>query len=111
MNGSSSLDEDDDESDDGSIDLLATAREIDPEAIRAREREYDSNIAERLAEGIPAGSSAATAGGGSGSNSPASVTRGKGGEGRRPSAHRISGVKRTRADDGADVHRKAPRRG
>ncbi|TKA61064.1 hypothetical protein B0A49_10899, partial [Cryomyces minteri] len=53
----------DDESD-GSLDLLATAREIDPATIRAREREYDSNMAERLAEEIPAGSSAATAGGG-----------------------------------------------
>lgn len=94
---------------DGSIDLLATAREIDPEAIRAREREYDSNLAERLAEHIPAGSSAATAGGGSGFNSPASVIRDDGGEGRRPSAPRICGVKRARTGDNADVSGKVPR--
>ncbi|KAL1384773.1 frequency clock protein [Phyllosticta capitalensis] len=67
----SSDDEEDDDDDDGSLDFLATAREIDPESIREREREYDSNMAERLAEEIPAGSSAATAGGGSGYNSPA----------------------------------------
>ncbi|KAF2174145.1 hypothetical protein M409DRAFT_49014 [Zasmidium cellare ATCC 36951] len=64
--------DDDDESDDGSLDLLAAARQIDPEAIREQEREYDANVAERLAEEIPAGSSAATAGGGSGFASPAS---------------------------------------
>lgn len=63
-------DMDDDESD-GSVDFLAAAREMDPEAIRLREREYDANMAERLAEEIPAGSSAATAGGGSGNASPA----------------------------------------
>lgn len=57
-------------SDDGSVDLLATARELDPEAIRKGEMEYDANMAERLADDIPAGSSAATAGGGSGFNSP-----------------------------------------
>ena len=60
-----------DESDDGSLDLLAAARELDPDAIKAQEREYDANMAERLAEEIPAGSSAATAGGGSGFASPA----------------------------------------
>jgi hypothetical protein len=59
----------DDESD-GSLDLLAAARAMDPQAVREREREYDANMAERLAEEIPAGSSAATAGGGSGFNSP-----------------------------------------
>ncbi|KAF2158051.1 hypothetical protein K461DRAFT_318050 [Myriangium duriaei CBS 260.36] len=71
--------EDDDEEDDdssissdGSLDLLATARQLDPEAVRQREREYDANMADRLAEEIPAGSSAATAGGGSGFASPAS---------------------------------------
>merc|ERR1711977_791494 len=36
------------------------------------EREYDAHMAERLAEDIPAGSTAATAGGGSGFASPAS---------------------------------------
>ena len=56
---------------DSSVDLLAAAREIDPAMVAAQEREYDSNIAERLAEEIPAGSSAATAGGGSGFATPA----------------------------------------
>ncbi|KAF2845191.1 frequency clock protein-like protein [Plenodomus tracheiphilus IPT5] len=59
------------DSDDGSVDLLATARQLDPTTIRASEREYDAALAERLAEVIPAGSSAATAGGGSGFNTPA----------------------------------------
>ncbi|RAR09100.1 frequency clock protein [Stemphylium lycopersici] len=59
------------DSDDGSVDLLATARQQDPSAVRASEREYDAALADRLAEEIPAGSSAATAGGGSGFNSPA----------------------------------------
>ncbi|TLD35349.1 frequency clock protein [Venturia nashicola] len=63
--------------DDGSIDMLATAREIDPNLIRAREREYDGGVADRLAEEIPAGSSAATAGGGSGYNSPQLYHAGK----------------------------------
>lgn len=70
-------DEDDDDNDDassdeGSLDLLAAARQLDPEAVRAKEREYDANMAELLAEEIPAGSSAATAGGGSGFASPVS---------------------------------------
>lgn len=62
---------DDGEESDGEVDFLAGARQIDPEAVRQREREYDANMAERLAEEIPAGSSAATAGGGSGFASPA----------------------------------------
>ncbi|KAF2996495.1 hypothetical protein E8E13_005473 [Curvularia kusanoi] len=61
-----------DDSDDGSIDLLATARQQYPDTIRAFEREYDAAVADRFAEEIAAGSSAATAGGGSGFNSPAS---------------------------------------
>lgn len=65
-------DEDDDAASEASLDLLATAREIDPEAVRARERDYDAAMAERLAEEIPAGSSAATFGGGSGFGSPVS---------------------------------------
>jgi len=68
-------DEEYDESDaesDGSLDLLATARKADPEAISRKERQYDAEMAERLAEDIPAGSSAATAGGGSGFASPES---------------------------------------
>ena len=63
--------ESDAESDD-SLDLLATARKADPEAVLRKERQYDAEMAERLAEEIPAGSSAATAGGGSGFASPAS---------------------------------------
>ena len=53
---------------DSSIDLLAPARMLDPELIAAREREFDVSVKklEELAE-LPAGSSAATAGGGSGS--------------------------------------------
>ncbi|THX95187.1 hypothetical protein D6D02_10006 [Aureobasidium pullulans] len=62
--------EDDDAASDGSLDLLATARKLDPQSVQAREREYDAHMAERLAEEIPAGSSAATAGGGSGFASP-----------------------------------------
>jgi hypothetical protein len=70
-------DEDDEDSSsdaesDGSLDLLATARKADPEAVLRKERQYDAEMAERLAEEIPAGSSAATAGGGSGFASPAS---------------------------------------
>lgn len=71
--------EDDDEEEsssdaesDDSLDLLATARKADPEAVLRKERQYDAEMAERLAEEIPAGSSAATAGGGSGFASPAS---------------------------------------
>ncbi|KAI4612384.1 uncharacterized protein J4E87_010285 [Alternaria ethzedia] len=63
------------DSDDGSVDMLATARQQDPSAVRASEREYDAALADRLAEEIPAGSSAATAGGGSGFNSPAGGVR------------------------------------
>ncbi|KAH7080674.1 frequency clock protein [Paraphoma chrysanthemicola] len=59
------------DSDDGSIDFLATARQMDPTTVRTQEREYDAALADRLAEEIVAGSSAATAGGGSGFNSPA----------------------------------------
>ncbi|KAK5279622.1 hypothetical protein LTR16_007524, partial [Cryomyces antarcticus] len=97
----------DDESD-GSLDLLATAREIDPATIRAREREYDSNMAERLAEEIPAGSSAATAGGGSGFASPvdgvdsADYVKAK-------SRQKTLTRKRARTDDSMAVHSKAPR--
>lgn len=53
------------DSDDSSIDILAHARVLDPETVAAREREYDSNMGMPLAE-VLAGSSAATAGGGSG---------------------------------------------
>ena len=63
-----------DDDDDVSIDLLATARQQDPDTVRAFEREYDAAVADRLADEIVAGSSAATAGGGSGFNSPADQT-------------------------------------
>ena len=53
------------ESEDSSIDLLAHARELDPETVAAREMEFDRNTRQQLVE-LPAGSSAATAGGGSG---------------------------------------------
>lgn len=74
-NASDADEEDGDDEDDdsnGEVDLLADIRETNPEFVRAQEREYDATIAERLAEEIPAGSSAATAGGGSGFASPAS---------------------------------------
>ncbi|KAF2486984.1 frequency clock protein [Neohortaea acidophila] len=64
-------DDDDMEESDGEIDFLATARAAEPEMVRQQEREYEANMAERLAEEIPTGSSAATAGGGSGFASPA----------------------------------------
>lgn len=69
-NGSS---EDEESDSDGSIDLLATARKVDPGLVRASEREYDAAFTDRIGEEIPAGSSAATAGGGSGFNSPVSA--------------------------------------
>ena len=81
----------DEDSDDGEVDLLANIREANPEFVRAQEREYDANMAERLAEEIPMGSSAATAGGGSGFASPAS------GAGRR------DGVRHARDALGAKV--------
>jgi len=74
-------DEDDDD-DDQSLDFLATARAADPAAIYAREREYDAQLAERLAEEIPAGSSAATLGcGGSGYSTPVSGVDDEGDDG------------------------------
>lgn len=60
------------EENDEQIDFLAVARKADPEQVARKEREYDAEMAERLAEDIPAGSSAATCRGviGSGCNSP-----------------------------------------
>ncbi|MCJ1470868.1 hypothetical protein MMC07_009515 [Pseudocyphellaria aurata] len=52
-------------SDDSSLDFLAHARVLDPDTVAAREAEFESNVGQPLAE-LPAGSSAATAGGGSG---------------------------------------------
>lgn len=111
--------EKDEDQSDSSLDLLATARTLDPVTIHASEREYDSNMAGRLAEEIPAGSSAATAGGGSGFNSPDSVAAGDDVEGqKRPSTAGGSGVvsrtrslKRARTSDSlaALQHGKAPK--
>ena len=81
----SSSEDGSDEDDDQSVDLLATARALDPKTIYASEREYDAAFADRLADEIPAGSSAATAGGGSGFNSPASAAVGHGEERRSTS--------------------------
>lgn len=81
-----------DDSDDSSIDILAHARVLDPKTVAEREREYDSNMGMPLAE-VPAGSSAATAGGGSGLPSEMSSSYSEtteGGDGGRP------GVKRRR---------------
>lgn len=90
-----------DDSDDGSIDLLATARQHDPNMVRTQEREYDAALADRLAEEIVAGSSAATAGAGAGAgsgyNSPlstAGVAAGMGSS--RPSPVKL---KRARTSD------------
>ncbi|KAF2147169.1 uncharacterized protein K452DRAFT_240392 [Aplosporella prunicola CBS 121167] len=84
--------------DDASVDFLEAARKIDPEAIRIQERDYDASVAERLAEDIPAGSSAATAGGGSGFNSPISGAHGS-----------VQSLKRARTSDSLLVNGKAPR--
>lgn len=109
-------DEDDTEGgdEDSSVDFLAQARELDPDSIRMREREYDSNIAERLAEEIPTGSSAATAGGGSGFNSPESMKVDDGDDtDRRPSSKgsqslaRGVSMKRSRTGDSMIVHGRA----
>lgn len=81
-----------DDEDDVSIDLLATARQQDPDTVRAFELEYDAAVADRLTEEIVAGSSAATAGGGSGFNSPASQTgQGQSRQGSRRSARNAQG--------------------
>ncbi|KAK5117204.1 hypothetical protein LTR85_008972 [Meristemomyces frigidus] len=99
-------DDDSDVSSDASLDLLAAAREIDPEAIRAREREYDANMADRLAEEIQAGSSAATAGGGSGFASPASGVGSTEYQRAINSARavRLSGIRRASSGDSLIVH-------
>ena len=55
--------DDDDEESDGEIDFLAAARVAQPELVRRQEREYEANMAERLADEVLVGSSAATAGG------------------------------------------------
>jgi hypothetical protein len=65
------MDENPLQSGDESVDILTHARVADPSVIHLRERDYNANMADRLVEEIPAGSSAATAGGGSGFSSPA----------------------------------------
>jgi len=59
--------------DDGSsIDILAHAREIDPETVTAREQEFDRERSQRLEQDLLAGSSAATVDGESGISSETS---------------------------------------
>lgn len=48
------------EEDDESIDMLAQARELDPETVKAREREFEKETNRRVLQELPAGSSAAT---------------------------------------------------
>lgn len=106
--------EDEGEEEDGSVDFLAQARQLDPETIRQCERQYDADLAERLAEEIPAGSSAATAGGGSGFNTPKSKADGDETD-QRPSSRDSDGLqqsmslKRSRTSDSMIVHGKAER--
>jgi len=106
--GSESEDEEEDDDDmdddsDESIDLLAEARKLDPVTVRAREREYTGNMADRLADEILAGSSAATAGGGSGYNSPNTAVE--------EVLKKAPSLKRARSDDAAPERRrtKSPR--
>jgi len=101
-----------DTDDDGSVDFLATARQIDPNTIRNQEREYDAAVADRLAEEIVAGSSAATAGGGSGFNTPAAGLH-REDSARKQRASTTSGslssrskLKRSRTNDGRAVKAK-----
>lgn len=105
-NGDETDEDGDADESNSSLDLLAAARALDPEAVRAKEREYDANMAERLAEEIPAGSSAATAGGGSGFPSPASGDTGENGCGDAKEAPRFvcrPEMKRTRTSDSMQV--------
>jgi hypothetical protein len=63
------MDDEDEAEDDSevgtSIDMLAQAREADPETVRAREQEFEREVDRRILEEVPAGSSAATVDGGS----------------------------------------------
>ncbi|KAF2102017.1 hypothetical protein NA57DRAFT_24090, partial [Rhizodiscina lignyota] len=47
--------DEDDEMSDGSLDLLATARELDPTAVHEKARDYNATLADQLADEIPAG--------------------------------------------------------
>ncbi|KAF2195413.1 hypothetical protein K469DRAFT_544991 [Zopfia rhizophila CBS 207.26] len=101
----------DEDSDSESVDLLATTRTLDQNTVHASECEYDAVLTDRLAEEIPAGSSAAAAaGGGSGFNSPTSMSMAVAGEDgestKRPSnasgsgsAGRTKSLKRARTSD------------
>ncbi|KAL3426293.1 hypothetical protein PVAG01_03084 [Phlyctema vagabunda] len=62
-------DDDDDMESEGSIDMLAHAREADPDTIAAQEEEFETQAQRRLLDELPAGSSAATIDGGSGFSS------------------------------------------
>jgi hypothetical protein len=94
-------DSDDDEESDGEVDFLAAAREVDPEAVRQKEREYDANMAERLVEEIPARSSSANAGGGSGFASPAGgVDKDKLRRARQEIRAKAASLRRTGTSDG-----------
>lgn len=95
--------DDSDAGSDGSLDLLAAARKVDPEAIREKEREYDAEMAERLAEEIPAGSSAATAGGGSGFASPADGVDAEEYQSAKNAARQPASLKRARTSDSMAV--------
>jgi hypothetical protein len=95
-----SEEDEDDEDDEDSIDMLAHARHIAPAIVRAQEREYDGDIADRVAEEIPAGSSAATAGGGSGFNSPESRQLMQNGQPLRL----VTPFKRVRMNDNNVIH-------
>jgi len=98
-------DSDEDEESDDEVDFLAAARELDPEAVRQKEREYDANIAERLAEEIPAGSSAATAGGGSGFPSPAAeIDKDELRRARQKTRARAASLRRTGTSDSMVAH-------
>ncbi|KAI9680806.1 MAG: hypothetical protein M1817_004246 [Caeruleum heppii] len=66
----SDVDSDVDSDSDSSIDLLAAARKFDPVSIAEQEREFDRSLGLQFdLQELPAGSSAATAGGGSGFSS------------------------------------------
>jgi len=71
-------DDEDDNASDESIDMLAHARETDPKAVAAYEKEFEREVAfaQRITKELPLGSSAATIGGGSGISSETDSTSG-----------------------------------
>jgi hypothetical protein len=68
MQDDEDFDDGEEEDDDESIDMLAAARQADPETIAMREEEFEAQASRRLMEEMPAGSSAATVDGGSGAS-------------------------------------------